>query len=157
VPEQIGPITMTKNTLKFLMLFILTLYIGSASCRKKEVTATPFTNMLGTWLLTQTAFGDNGSASNPIFSPVEKGQKYYKVFFSDSTGKDSDIYNGVLDPVAYYNWQIIKNDSVYINYHANTTAVYSIYEVNSSNLILLTTDITDSGVSVPVFTYYQKI
>jgi hypothetical protein len=146
---------MQKKGLVLSVMFILLLVTGFFSCRKKEVTETPFSNLLGTWLLTQTATDDNGTGLNQTYVPVPKGQDYYKVFYPDSTGKDSDIYNKVLDPVISYRWTITPQDSIY-TYRSGSSVVYGIVQVSSSTLILSSVGLTQAGAPVRYWNYYEK-
>lgn len=147
---------MQKSVVIFLVLISLCFLCGLDACRKKEVTPTPFSNLLGTWVLTKTATDDNGTGTDPVYYPVAAGQKYYLVFNPDSSGKDSEIYNGILSPVQLFSWEITTNDSVYVAYHANYDVVYSIFSVTSASLSLASSHLTPSGVKELTWNYYEK-
>lgn len=115
---------------------LLVISIGLSSCAKKEKPDTLFTRLIGTWKQVKQATDDNnnGTIDDWEITPLDPNLTNTMEFGKDSTGIDKKTYSLDLK----FQWHILGESSIQLNYEANDTVIYRVVNASSNQLTLTT-------------------
>ena len=123
-------------------LFIASLLLGMASCKKQQQ-PTPFTAFMGSWKKVQYATddNDNGIIDQQEIRNQPLNQLDILVLKSDSTsyyGFEAKVYpDNSKDTDAIEQW-FVSGDSLYISYVGHYSVAYYVEHISSDNLTIIT-------------------
>lgn len=127
---------MRHASLKWLVSGIAALAI-LAGCQKTQPAQTPYTELVGTWKLEQTATDDNndGILEQSELSNVSPGYTEYLIFTGSGTGTQKITIN---DTTNTYNfaWTLASGDSVLLRMEEGDSLVADIETLNRTDLLL---------------------
>ncbi len=123
-------------------LFFVSLFVGVASCTKKQPPETLFSRLQGQWKKTQYATDDNnnGRIDAQEIHPQSSVIIDELVFNGDSTGYEKTVINNnqSSESVLNFKWYPFDADSVALVYTAHFSITYYVADISSVNLNLYT-------------------
>src|ERR1043166_8529074 len=117
---------MNRNNPIFFIIITAFIFIGLASCAKKQAADTPYTRIQGKWKKIKYANDDNNNHNieEHEIHAVAPGMDNEILFNADGSGKETTVVNNQSLSTLNFSWRIVSGDSISVIYTAHDTVTY---------------------------------